>query len=284
MRISPRTKISLIIILLVIFFIILNLFGFSQNIKNFFYFVSAPIQKTFWGAGDKVSDFFEVEERNEVLELKIQELSAEIARLKNLEKENRVLREALDIGLPKEFEIVFAEITSKTFTQDSILINIGSDDGILKNMPVISPQKILVGKISQVYDNFSRVMLVSNKESAFPINIQKNLNNIIKENNETIEKYKEYNSSLLFKKEDVEAIIHGKGNFQVKINRIPLGVEIKENDRVVTSALGSLFPSGILIGYVKNIERLGVELFQRAEIRSAIDIIELRNVFVITDF
>ena len=268
MKIPQRTKIGIIIILLIVFFIILNLTGFSKDVKNFFYLVSAPIQKTFWEAGNRVSDFFEtvseirnLKKENENLEFRIQELSAEIARLRDLEKENKVLREALDIDLQEEFKIVFAQITGKDIVQDSILINIGSKDGILKDMPVISPQKVLLGRISQIYDNFSRVMLVSNKESIFSVNIQ----------GEAVD-------------DTIEAVAKGKGNFQVKVDRIPLKAEIKRGDKVVTSALGGLFPSGILIGYIKNIERLGVELFQQAEIQPMIDIRELRYIFVITDF
>ena len=287
----PNFKFFIIVILLIVFFIILNLTNFSKNINNFLYLVSAPIQKIFWGAGDSVSDFFkttsdirELQEANRNFELKVQRLNAEITRLRNLKQENRILRRALDISPKREFEIAFASIVSKDILEDSILINLGMEDGISKDMPVISPQKVFLGRIDQVYDNFSRVMLVSNKESTISINIQKNLDNIIKENNEIIEEYKEHSDSLLFKKEDVEAIIQGKGNFQIKINYIPIEAEIKDGDRVVTSVLGGFFPSGILIGYIRNIERLGVEMFQQAEIIPAADIRKLRKVFIITEF
>lgn len=284
----PNFKFFIIVILLIVFFIILNLTNFSKNINNFLYLVSAPIQKIFWGAGDSVSDFFkttsdirELQEANRNFELKVQRLNAEITRLRNLKQENRILRRALDISPKREFEIAFASIISKDILEDSVLINLGMEDGISKDMPVISPQKVFLGRIDQVYDNFSRVMLVSNKKNSFPINIQKTTNNIIKEGNEIA---KEYNNNLISKKEDVEAIIQGKGNFQIKINYIPIEAEIKDGDRVVTSISGGLFPSGILIGYLKNIERLGIEMFQQAEIISATNIKELHNVFIITNF
>ena len=283
-----KFKFFIIAILLIVFFAFLNLTNFSKNINNFLYLVSAPIQKVFWEVGDNVSDFFkttfdirELQEANKNFKLKVQELSAEVARLKNLRQENEALRKALNLDIQKEFEIAFASIISKDISEDSILINLGVADGIKKDMLVISPQKILLGRVNQVYDNFSRVMLVSNKKNSFPINIQKTTNNIIKEGNEIT---KEYNNNLISKKEDVEAIIQGKGNFQIKINYIPIEAEIKDGDRVVTSISGGLFPSGILIGYLKNIERLGIEMFQQAEIIPAANIKELHNVFIITNF
>ncbi len=265
MKLSPNLKIVAIIILLIIFFVIVNLTGFSDNIKNFFYLVSAPIQKTFWGVGDRVSDFFEaisesknLKTENEYLEFKAQELSAEVAKLRELKKENKILREALDIGLQKEFEMVFAQITGKDIAQDFILINKGTEDGILKDMPVIIQQRILVGKISQVYRNFSRVMLVSNKESTFPVNIQVDV-----------------------EVENVNAIIRGRGGLQSFIDLIPLAAEIKKGDRIVTTALEETFPKGILIGYIGEVEKLGIEPFQRAKIQSVFNLKELESVFII---
>jgi rod shape-determining protein MreC len=254
MKLSAKIKIGLIVFLLIVFFLVLNLTGFSKDVKNFFYLVSAPIQGFFWQVGEKFSNFFEKDE-NENLKLEIQRLNAEIAKLKEIERENKILKEALDIGLQEEFKMVFAQITSKDVAQDSILINKGLNDGVLENMPVITQQRILLGKVIQTYDNFSRVMLISNKNSVIPINI-----------------------------ENTEAMAVGKTNLQIGLDRIPLEAEIKEGDKVVTSGLGGFFPSGILIGYAKNIEKLGVEFFQRAQLQSVVDLREIRNVFIIINF
>jgi rod shape-determining protein MreC len=262
MKLSIKTKIGLIVFLLIVFFIVLNLINFSKDIKNFFYLISAPIQGIFWQTGEKVSDFFgvifnikELKEENEDFKLEIQKLNAKIIRLKEIEKENRILREALDIGLQKEFKKVLAQITGKNVAYDSIVINKGTRDGILKNMSVITQQKILIGRVSHIYDNFSKVMLVSNKNSVVPVKIQ-----------------------------ETEATAVGKTNLQIGLDKIPLESEIKDGDKVVTSGLGDFFPSGILMGYVRNIEKSGIDFFQQAEIQPAVNLREIRSVFVIIDF
>jgi len=263
----PKRKILILIIiviagLLVIFS--LNLPFFQKQLKGFFYFISSPIQKTLWRAGDKVSDFFEVigeirnlKRENEELKLKNQELASQIAQLAELKKENEVLRDALGIGLEKEFKLVLAEVVSKDISQDSILINKGSKDGIRKNLPVIEKQKNLIGKIGEVYEKFSRVILISNKESSFDAQIPE---------------------------KDISGVVEGKGNLQIFLDFVPQEKEIKEGDFIITASLGGIFPKGLLVGEIGKVLRSDVEPFQQAKIKPAFDIRELETVFIITDF
>src|SRR4030066_39072 len=119
MKRRQNMKLIILLVLLVAVFVVFNLTGFSKNIKDFFYSISAPFQKAFRGLGDNVSDFFgrmtekEVsnEELNE-LNLKNQELLAELAGLQELKKENEFLRKALDVGLEKEFQLELVQVIS----------------------------------------------------------------------------------------------------------------------------------------------------------------------------
>jgi len=257
-------KIAIISVLLVAFFVVLNLTAFSDEIKNFFYLVSSPIQKNLWQQGHKFSNFFEtiaeikkLKKENEELKLKNQESLAQIAQLLELKKENEILRTALGIGLEKEFKLVLAEVVGKDISQDSILINKGSKDGISKNLPVIGQQKTLVGKISEVYENFSRVTLISNKESSFDAEIPEN---------------------------DISGVVKGKGNLQLFLDLVPQEKEIKEGNLIITTSLGEIFPEGLLVGQVGKVLRSDIEPFQQAKIRPAFDIKKLKIIFIITEY
>ena len=278
---GKKNLFSLTIIIIIGLLLIFSLNFFQKEVKGFFYFISSPIQRTFWRAGDRVSDFFELiaeienlkreaDEHsfidtlrcawaNEELKLKNQELISQIAQLIELEKENKVLREALEIGLEKEFKLSLAEVVSKDISQDSILINKGSKDGIANNSPVITQQKTLVGKIGEVYENFSRVILISNKESSFDAKISDPEN-------------------------DISGVVNGKGNLQLFLDFVPQEKEIKEGDFIVTTSLGGIFPKGLLVGQIGKVLRSDIEPFQQAKIRPAFDIRELETVFIITDF
>lgn len=264
MKLSPGVKIGLIIVLLIAFFIVLNLTSFSKEVKNFFYLISSPIQKTLWRAGNNLSDFFEViseieklKKENEELLLKNQALLSENTRLKELKKENEVLREALEIGLEKEFKLLLSEIRGKDISQDTLLINKGSKDGISKGFPVITQQKALIGKIGEVYENFSKVILISNKESSFDVKISDS---------------------------DIRGVIKGKGNLKLFLDLVPREKEIKEGNLVVTTVLGGIFPKGLLVGEIKEVLKSDIQPWQGAKIKPAFDIKELETLFILINF
>jgi len=262
MKFTLKKNLALVIIIGILFLLVLNFY--QDEVKNFFYLISSPFQKTLWKAGDNVSDFFEtiakrktLKKESEELKLKNQELLAQIALLKELRKENEVLREALNIDLQKEFKLALAEVIGKDISEDLILINKGAEDGILKDMPVITQAKVLLGKIGEVYKNFSKVILLSNQ-----------------------------GSTILVKVEDgeIKGVVKGKGNFKILLDDIPLNQEIKEGDFIITTLLGGNFPKGLLIGQIKEVKKSDVEPFQQAEILPFFDILEIEKLFIILDF
>jgi len=280
MKLNYRFKIGIISALIVVFFLVLNLTPAGKEVRNFFYLISAPIQKSLWRLGERVSDFFEtiseiknLKKENRELKLKIQELLAENAKLKELKKENEILREALGIGLEKEFKLSLAEVIGKDISQDSLIINKGSEDGISKGLPVITQQKVLLGKISQVYKNFSKVMLISNKNSTFSARFQDSEPPAILPSAEGGRAPK-----------DIEGIVKGKGNLQLFLDLIPQNAEIREGDDIVTISLGGIFPEGLLVGEIKEVKKSDIEPFQQAEISPFFDIKAIESLFIIISF
>lgn len=238
--------------------------GFLNNFKGFFYSLSQPIQKPLWQAGRNISGFFEgifrggkIKEENEKLKRDYADLLSKEIIVDDLKKENEYLRKALDLGLNEEFKLVFAEIISRDISQDSILINKGLKDGLYKGMTVITEQKILLGKIGEVSDNFSRVILISNPESFFPVAIQA---------------------------AQATGIVKGKGNGIFSLEEVPQGKEIKEDDIVLTTSLGGNFPKGLLVGKIRNVKKSDTEPFQKAEIYPFLSFGELEHVFAVTSF
>lgn len=261
MKLSLRSKI-LIIFIGILFIISLNFF--QKEVKNFFYFISSPIQKWLWKAGKNISSFFEtiseiknLKKENEELKLEIERLIAENLTLKELKKENEILREALNLELKKEFELKFAQVIGKDISQDFISIDKGFVDGLSEGFSVITQQKSLVGKIVKVYKNFSKVQLLTTKDFSFDVKIAE---------------------------KDIYGIAKGKGSFKLSLEFIPKEKEISIGDKVLTSALGGKFPAGILVGEVGKIKRLDISPFQEAEIQPAFGIQKLDFLFIILNF
>ncbi|MCK4453823.1 rod shape-determining protein MreC [Candidatus Parcubacteria bacterium] len=276
MRFSIGKRIIIIVALVILIFLSLNLTGFSKEVREFFYNFSSPIQRNFWQAGNKVSNFFEsifnaqnLNKENYELKNKNQELLGKIVLLQELKDENKTLRQALEINLQKEFKLVFSEIIGKDIGEDFILINKGSADGISEKMPVITSEKVLVGKISQVYNNFSKVMLISHKdeENSFYVKIQSILNSG-QEKDEI----------------SIKAKGKGKGGYKLFLEMIPKDREILEGEIVVTDILSGIFPKGLLVGEIRKVEKSDIEPFQTAEVSIFFDIKEIDHLFVLTEY
>ncbi|PIP25199.1 MAG: rod shape-determining protein MreC [Candidatus Nealsonbacteria bacterium CG23_combo_of_CG06-09_8_20_14_all_36_12] len=270
-----QTKNKILIVLIIILIISILSF-FQKEVKNFFYLISSPIQKTFWQTGQKVSDFFEfwvklksLEEKNKELEGKNLQLLSEMAQLKELKKENEILRKALELELQKEFKLEIAEVISRDPSQDFILIGKGTKDGIEKDMAVITQEKALCGKVSEVYENFSRVMLISSNLSSFDAKIL---------TPKLTEGY------TLGSDIDIYGIVKGKGGLNLDLTLVPKEKEIKEGNLVATTSLGGIFPKGLLVGEIKQVKKSDIEPFNSASLKPLFNLQDLKVVFLITNF
>ncbi len=262
MRFTPAKTKILIVAVVIVFILSLNFF--QKEAKGFFYNFSAPIQTTFWTVGDRVSGFFEtignlsnLQKANDESQKVIRELLAEKVSFAGLRKENETLREALQVGLQKDFRLAFVGVIGKDIGQESILINQGSGDGLSVGMPVVTEQKTLVGRISEVFDNFSRVTLISSKESAFDAKVSGT---------------------------DTTGVARGQGNSKIEFDLVPQDKALQADDLVVSSSLGGIYPEGFLVGTVKKVERNDVSPFYKAEISQLFDIQKTSAVFVILNF
>jgi rod shape-determining protein MreC len=265
MRKNQQNLRKIIIFLIIIIFIfVLNLTLFPENIKSFFFSVSWPVQKTLWQANVNLSNFTKnVFKTNDVikqaadLELKNQELISQIISLKELRKENEFLRQALEIDLAEDFQLILAQVISQDVFQDSILINKGRKHGLSENLPVITNEKVVLGRIGQVYDNFSEVVLITNKKSSFDVKIVD---------------------------QDIYGIARGKGNSNIFFELIPKDQEIFENDIVVSSVLGGIYPADLFVGQIKTVTKSDLEPFQEAELIPGFNLKSLDYLFIIKEF
>jgi len=246
----------------VLIFSILLLIQFTrEKTQNFVYLISSPIQSFFWRTGRKTFQFFEgvfdvekIIRENEDLKKENQRLATENFLLLEKEKENEFLKKALDLGLEKEFRLQLAEVIFKDFTQDSLIIDKGKKDGIEVGMPVITNEKVLIGKISEVFNNFSKVTLVSAKN---------------------------FNLDVQLGQKEIYGVSQGEGNLKLKVIFLPSEAEVKEGDYFFTSSLGNFLPKGLLVGKVKKIETSDLESEKKVWLELGFKLSDLSYVFVI---
>ena len=154
----------------------------------------------------------------------------------SLEKEIIELKKALDLNSTlTEYETVNATILSrnKSYWFNTITIDKGKKAGIKKNMAVITKDG-LIGKITKTSNYSSEVKLITSDDTNFKVSIA------IKTNDK-----------------DNYAILNGydKKTNTIKATGIDKTTEVNKGDRVLTSGLGEMFPQGIYIGEVEDIEK-----------------------------
>lgn len=262
MKISSPKKVILTVIAGAAVVLSLNLW--QNPVKGFFYSSSASLQQALWVAGGVTADFFKglfnsgnLQKENEQLHLTIDGLLAENNTLKDVERENNILREALGVGLVKNFQLALSEVVSQDIGQDTILINQGKKDGLAKDMPVVTEEKVLLGRISEVYDKQSRVDLITNKESSFDAKVQDT---------------------------DISGLIKGRGGAQMTLDLVPKNEGLKQGDLLLTTSLGGVYPKGLLAGTVRSAQKSDTQPFWQTEISPLFKADELSYVFVILNF
>jgi rod shape-determining protein MreC len=175
------------------------------------------------------------------------EIAAENTRLK-------ALLEITDQNLKYEkcARVIGRDISLWTNT---FIIDVGSDDGIYKDTPIVSPAG-LVGKVGLVGKNSSRCLMLIDRRSKV--------------------------SSLIQRTRDI-GIIEGTDDGLLKMRYLSIKADVLVGDEIITSGLGGIFPKGIPIGTVITVgkETNGLHLF--ASIRPFVDFNKLEEVICLKE-
>jgi len=253
MKIFTKKRIT-VFVLLIFCFLVINSFC-KDALKNFVYTKSESLMASLWAKGSEQSFSNQnQEELNKKLIAENQQLLSQLADFQRIKEENEFLRNSLDVGIDKEFDLMLGRIISKDILSDSLLINIGSNAGVKKGFPVIISGKVLLGKVVDVYPSYSRVMLITQKNNLIDVEIPET---------------------------KIFALSKGEGSLNLGLDMVARDKELKENSLVVTSAMGGNYPAGLLMGKVKNIKKIDNEAYQTANIEKVFDLNAINNVFVI---
>ena len=215
---------------------------------------------------DAVDFLFELRtlrQRNAELEQINSSMLVENFGLREVERENQVLREMLDFAQTRPgLELRGAQIVARVIGQESnnfleyLMLDLGEDHGIQVGMSVVTDQG-LVGRISEVTDTTSKVLLIADGNSAVNAILQ---------------------SSRL------NGVVRGTPSGDLVMDYIPQGAIFSIGEVVLTSGLGGRFPKGIPIGQVVEIRQRDIDVFQQAVVRPTVDFRRLELVLVVMNF
>jgi rod shape-determining protein MreC len=145
---------------------------------------------------------------------------------------------------------------STNLRSNYLTLNVGSEQGITHDMAIINSEGI-VGVIKDVSKNFSSALSVLHKDVKVTCMLKKN----------------GFYGPLSWEKDDDYS--------SATISDMPMHSRIKAGDTIVTSALSSIFPEGIMVGYVKSFERKSGDAFYTVKINLSTNFKKVNHVYVI---
>lgn len=261
-----KGKKTLFIVLGIAIVLLLNLAG-GSFIRNLFYTTFSPAQKVLYRAGESCSNLLDglftassLKKTNQELVKQNILLKQALSKLQSHEKENAILKQALNLAEERDFQFILADVLSIMPEQDTVLISVGSAHGVSQDMPVVTEHGILVGKVTQVFEYFSDVVLISSEKIAFDVEIQA--------------------SST----ESILAAAKGAGTGKMFFGLAPQNAVINKGNIVKTAAIGGKFPEGLLVGEVNSFRKNDAESFQEGAIMPYFTVVSLQKLFLITNF
>jgi len=236
-----------------------------RRVQAGFLGIISPFLKTGSTMEKKYRDFREglktleqLESENQRLMIANKELSATNQTLRGLETENNRLRSSLDYRERAVFKLMPARIVARDASTwyNKVVIDRGSTDGIKEDQPVLTDLG-LVGKTTVVAEHSATVVLVSDETCRVAAKVEGT---------------------------QEQGIIKGERTSSgstpsIGLNFLSKQAKIAPGANIYTSGVGGVFPSGVLVGQVKEFKMR--ELDGHATVVPAVDLTTLEDVFVV---
>jgi len=233
--------IFLIIIASLIFFLDTYKFSIMKPMRSIIndgiYRISLVVSMTtkfFPSLSNEFTSLIKIKSENERLKKELEIYKAKELDVNYLSNQNKNLKQFIDSDetLTDENIIVAKVLLDKDSPYlKSIIINRGSQAGVLKGMPVLD-KDYLIGRVVETNYLSSRVLLLNDLNSRIPVT---------------------------FSSDNTQAILKGNGGNRPILEYLPEGYEIEEGLNVFTSGKDQIFLPGTPIGMTN--EDGGVDLF-----------------------
>lgn len=266
---NRRLYLSLIFALIVLG-IALDRLGYLSPVRTTVQTVLTPLQARttiivdeFLGQTELSQDVVQLQGQVQTLETANNRLMVENVRLREVERENELLRQLLNYtGNNPQFTYQPTFVRGRSIGADPtnllyyLYVDVGARDGVARDMPVVTDRG-LVGRVTAVSPNAAQVLMLIDPASA--------VNAVIQNSRST-------------------GIVRGNIDGTLIMERIPQGEKVNPGDIVLTSGLGGNFPGKLVIGQITEVVSRDQELFQTAHIRPTVDFGKLEILLIVTSF
>lgn len=157
----------------------------------------------------------------------------------------------------QDYEFMSGKVINSSVTKRNnyLTLNVGSKQGVTRDMAVISSNGI-IGIVKDVSPNFSSVMSILHKDVRVYCQLKKD----------------GVYGPLIWDGSDYR--------YSSLIN-IPTYSRMQKGDTVITSSLSGIFPEGLLVGFVESYERRQNESFYTVKVRLSADFKKVNHISVV---
>lgn len=234
---SPLALLSLFSALSVVLLVADARFRYLEPLRSAVAVVLYPLQRAATAPFElmgRAADFFAsqsqlVEENARLRQQRLQDASA-VQRHAALAAENAKLRELLEARARTEGTALAAEILygSREPFSRKVIVDKGGQHGVGAGHAVIDANGV-VGQVTRAYPLVSEVTLLTDKDHAVPVQVQRS---------------------------GVRAIVFGYGDTAlVELRFMSASADVQNGDLLVTSGLDGTYPPGLPVAVVNRIER-----------------------------
>lgn len=170
--------------------------------------------------------------------------------------ENVRLRQLLNAAELVQARVLIAELIGipPDVETHRIIINRGRLQELRPGQPVIDNEGV-IGQVTYVSTDYSEVMLVSDRNSAVPVQIERN---------------------------GLRAIAEGSGVYDaLRLRNVPSTLDIEVGDKLITSGLGDRFPKGYPVGEIVAVERPSSSPYLDVTVRPASNLQSVRHMLIL---
>jgi len=224
--------------------------------------ITAPVQQALNWAIDGVvggvrgyADLRGVRQENDALRLENMQLRAAVQALGEARAENERLRQLLSYtekvpGAEIPARVVGVNPVAKLL---SVRISSGENQGVSQGMSVVTPDGI-VGQVIRTTGGYADVALVTDPQSRVGIRVQRSR---------------------------ARGTAAGAGRGPLKLENMLRTEDVEDGDLIITSGTDGVYPPGLVVGRVANLEKKEHGMFQGADILPAVDVTRLEEVLVV---
>lgn len=207
------------------------------------------------GTVHRYVDLRGVRQENDALRLENMQLRAAVQALGEARSENERLKQLLAYteavpGPEIPARVVGVNPVAKLL---SVRISSGEQQGVVQGMSVVTPDGI-VGQVIRTTGGYADVALVTDPQSRVGVRVQRSR---------------------------ARGTAEGAGNGPLKLENMLRTEDVEDGDLIITAGTDGVYPPGLVVGRVANLEKKEHGMFQRADILPAVDTTRLEEVLVV---